>query len=383
MQKRSEQAERDVQKAHHYAESIVATVREPLVVLDGDLRILLASRSFYRTFGVAREETEGELLYRLDRGQWDIPALRRLLERVIPQDTTVEDFEVEHDFPNIGHRTMLLDARRMYEPSKNTPAILLAMEDVTERRRVELAVRKAREAELANHAKTAFLANISHELRTPLNAILGFSEIMTNRMFGPLGHDRYREYVAHIYAGGRHLLDIVNDLLDVSKLEAGELELEEEEVDVACAIQDSVHLVEEQARRAGVEIRTNIAGPLPSLHVDRRKLKQILINLLSNGVKFSASGGGVVVKAGLDRSGVFDIVVRDSGIGIRPEDLPKVLAPFGQVRDAMAARLEGTGLGLPLAKALCELLGGTFDIESKAGVGTKVSIRFPEERVVR
>ncbi len=383
MQNRSEQGEQEVQKAHHYAENIVATVREPLVVLDGDLRILLASRSFYRIFGVAPEETEGELLYRIGGGQWDIPALRYLLERIILENTTVDDFEVAHDFPNIGHRIMLLNARRMYEQRKNTPAILLAMEDVTERRQAEQAVRKAREAELANHAKTAFLANISHELRTPLNAILGFSEIMSSQLLGPLGHDRYREYVEHIHAGGHHLLHIVNDLLDVSKLEAGEIDLEEEEVDVARAIQDSVHLVEEQARRAGVEIRTDIAGPAPSLRVDGRKLKQIVINLLSNAVKFSASGGQVLVQAGLDRSGAFDISVRDRGIGIRPEDLPKVLAPFGQVRDAMAARLEGTGLGLPLAKALCELLGGTFDIDSKAGVGTKVSIRFPEERVVR
>ena len=201
MQNRSEQAEQEFQEAHHYAENIVATVREPLVVLDGDLRILLASRSFYRIFGVAREETEGELLYRIGGGQWDIPALRHLLEQIIPENTTVDDFEVAHDFPNIGHKTMLLNARRMYEQRKNTPAILLAMEDVTERRQAEQAVRKVREAELANHAKTAFLANISHELRTPLNAILGFSDIMSNQLFGPLGHDRYREYVEHIHAG--------------------------------------------------------------------------------------------------------------------------------------------------------------------------------------
>jgi two-component system CheB/CheR fusion protein len=383
MQKRSEQAERDVQEPHHYAESIVATVREPLVVLDGDLRILSASRSFYGTFGVTREGTEGELLYRIDSGQWDIPVLRDLLERVIPQDTTVEDFEVEHDFPNIGRRVMLLNARRMRKKTKNTPALLLAMEDVTERRRAEQAVRDGREAELANHAKSAFLANISHELRTPLNAILGFSEMMSDQMFGPLGHDRYREYVEYIQAGGHHLLRIVNELLDMSKLEAGAVQLEEEEVDVARAIEDSVHLVEEQAKRAGVDICTEIARPLSSLRVDQHRLKQILINLLSNAVKFSTSGRRVVVEAGVDRSGTFDIVVRDNGIGIRPEDLPKVLAPFGQVEDAMAAKLEGTGLGLPLAKALCELLGGTFDLKSKAGVGTKVSIRFPEERVIR
>ena len=236
-------------------------------------------------------------------------------------------------------------------------------------------------AEAANRAKSEFLANMSHELRTPLNAVIGFSEIIKNEMYGPAGDDRYRNYAGSIFQSGHHLLQLINDILDLSKLEAGQLKLNEEEVDLAAAVESCVDLMEEQAQRSKIQLSIHVAGGLPRIHADSRRMQQILLNLLSNAVKFSPEGGLVSVTA-FRRDGGLAIAVTDNGIGIDPGDFEKALAPFGQVESTLSRKYQGTGLGLPLAKHLTEMHGGTLCLESRINVGTTITIFLPPERII-
>ena len=255
--------------------------------------------------------------------------------------------------------------------------------EIAERKRTEEALLAAKEAaELANRSKSEFLANMSHELRTPLNAIIGFSEMIKTATFGPVGSPKYREYATDIYGSGQHLLNVITDILDISKIEAGKLELHEEPVDVPEAVDSCLMLVNERAENAGLTLETEIADDLPPLRADERKLKQILINLLSNAVKFTPEGGTVTTRVWCHRDDGYVFQVADTGIGIAPDDIPKVLAPFGQVDSTLARKYEGTGLGLPLTKSLVEMHGGSFDLQSEPGVGTTVTARFPAGRIV-
>ncbi|MFQ5786207.1 MAG: sensor histidine kinase, partial [Alphaproteobacteria bacterium] len=226
------------------------------------------------------------------------------------------------------------------------------------------------------------LANMSHELRTPLNAIIGFSEMIRDGVFGPLGDPKYKEYAVDINASGAHLLEIINDILDLSKIEAGKLKIEETIVDVPRVVQGCFTLIKDRAASGGITLSQRLAPDLPALRADERKLKQILINLLSNAIKFTPAGGSVVLHAELNERGEFSIGVADTGIGIAAEDIPKVMSSFGQADGSLNRKYEGTGLGLPLTKALVELHGGTFELESKVGVGSTMTARFPQERIV-
>ena len=237
------------------------------------------------------------------------------------------------------------------------------------------------EADQANHAKSDFLATMSHELRTPLNAIIGFSEIMVEGLFGPVGGAKYTEYVDDIHTSARHLLDLINDILDLSKIEAGRIELREETVDVDGAIDGCLALVKERVHAAGLTLEKRVADGLPALWADARMVRQILINLLSNAVKFTPSGGSVGVEAALSSTGALVLAVSDTGIGMAPEDIPKVMEPFVQVDGVLNRKYEGTGLGLPLASRLAEMHGADFELKSEEGVGTTVTIRFPAERM--
>jgi cell cycle sensor histidine kinase DivJ len=263
-------------------------------------------------------------------------------------------------------------------PAKGKAADIVAVtRDITERKVHEQALIEARDqAEAANRAKSSFLANMSHELRTPLNAIIGFSEVMTHEMFGPVGSPRYLEYSRLIHESGAHLLELINGILDMSKIEAGKFELSEEIFDLEEVVTASMRFVRQPAERAGVALRAAIAPAARTIFADKRAVKQVLVNLLSNGVKFTPRGGEVRVTASLDSKGV-EIAVKDSGVGISAKDLERLGRPFEQVEGEHVRAKEGTGLGLALVKALASMHGGEATIESALGVGTTVHVRLP------
>jgi len=252
--------------------------------------------------------------------------------------------------------------------------------DITDRKRAELAVLAAKDvAELANHSKTEFLANMSHELRTPLNAIIGFSQLMADEVLGPLGNAKYMGYARDICNSAEHLLGIINDILDVSKLEAGKLEIEEELIDMQQVVRNLLHFVAERAGALEVAIETEISRDLPRLLADARKIKQILINLVTNALKFSHPGGTVTLRA-LEIDGAITIEVIDRGIGMDETELATAVTRFGQVASIWNRKHAGTGLGLPLAIGLVELHGGRLEIKSRKGEGTAVTVTFPAYR---
>jgi signal transduction histidine kinase len=223
---------------------------------------------------------------------------------------------------------------------------------------------------------------MSHELRTPLNAIIGFAEIMNDQLFGPLGDQRYAEYIKDIEESGKHLLTLINDILDLSKIEANEATLREEQVDLGGVFESCVRLVRERAQRARVELRVPAGGDLPVVWADRAKLKQILLNLLSNAVKFTQADGAVDVETGLRAGGGVFVRVRDTGIGMKAEDIPVALQPFRQIENSLARKHQGTGLGLPLSLSLARMHGGDLEIASEPGKGTSVTLVLPPDRTV-
>jgi signal transduction histidine kinase len=251
-----------------------------------------------------------------------------------------------------------------------------------ETRNAEL-IQALNRAQAANRAKSEFLANMSHELRTPLNAIIGFAELMQVELHGPLGARQYDGYVADIRESGSHLLRIINDILDLSKAEAGKMELAEEVVDIAAVVTSVCRLVRHRCEEAKLQLLTAISSQLPLLYCDERKLKQMLLNLLSNAVKFTPAGGRIVVSVDVGPRDGLRITVRDTGIGIAAEHLARVLEPFAQVDGSLSRKYDGTGLGLPLVKAMTELHGGALELVSTVSKGTIATLAFPPARVVR
>ena len=255
--------------------------------------------------------------------------------------------------------------------------------DVTRARQVESDLRHAKDqAEVANRSKSEFLANVSHELRTPLNAIIGFAEMMAGQMLGPIGLPKYQEYAADIRDSGGHLLALINDILDMARIESGRLTLHEEPVGIAVAIEPCVRLATERARRGGVTVEVAIERPTLRLHADERMVKQIVPNLLSNAVKFTLRGGKVTVEAAKGADGRVAIVTSDTGIGMTDDEIAKALTPFHRSESAFSRRFEGTGLGLPITKSLAEAHGARLEITSRPGVGTRCAVIFPATRTL-
>lgn len=280
--------------------------------------------------------------------------------------------------PDGQARTVRTEAEAIADASGRIIRVLGAVHDITDMKSAERGLRRAKEfADEANRAKSEFLANVSHELRTPLNAVIGFSEVMLQEVFGPMGNDRYREYAADIRQSGAHLLGVINDLLDFSKLEAGHLELHVEQVSVSSTIDKTIRLMREHAQSANVTLIGDVAEAGGAIEADERKITQILLNLVSNAIKFTPEGGLVTVRATGHANGI-EISVTDTGIGMTKDDIALALSPFGQVDSSANRRHTGTGLGLPLSQSLAELHGGMLEIKSAPGSGTTVIVSLPK-----
>jgi len=273
---------------------------------------------------------------------------------------------------------------RVSERRTHDGGTVAIVSDITRSKQREIALSDAKvQAESANHAKTDFLANMSHELRTPLNAIIGFAEVMDAQLFGRLGNDRYNEYAHQICKSAHHLLSIINDILDVSKIESGSFELTEEDVSISALVAEAIGLFAQLSQEKNIALTNKVTEANLRLHIDRKSMKQVLINLISNAVKFTEAEGRVVVNAGIAVSGEFLLQVTDNGIGVAPGDINRVFEAFGQVEGAFVRNHGGTGLGLPLVKGLVERHGGRIYFESEIGKGSKITVVLPSERVIR
>ena len=284
-------------------------------------------------------------------------------------------------------RPDLRQAGQFIDKSKGVEALIPTIEDCLKRRELmrlakggyDLFKSAENATKEASRIKVEFLAKISHELRTPLNAIIGFSELMMRDTRG-LANEQYRSYISDIHSSGRHLLDIINDILDFAKAEAGQLVLFESNVDIQQVVHAIERLLGPRARDAGIELKVQIPPTVPLLWCDERKVKQMLLNLVNNAVKFTPAGGHVEIVAAIRQEG-FVLSVRDSGIGIAEADLERVLEPFVQAETTLNRRQEGTGLGLALVKSMIEMHGGSLHLKSALGDGTSVDLVFPAERI--
>ncbi len=374
-------SEADLKAIETYAQNIVDTVREPLLILDTTLRVRSANRAFYQTFHVSPEETENRLIYELGNGQWDIPDLRTLLEDVVPKSSVFNDFELEHTFPVIGRRVMLLNARKL-QAGHHGELLVLAMEDVTVRRRVEEEVAKAKEAaEAANRAKSAFLANMSHEIRTPMNAILGFSQLMLrDQDLNP----QQKQYLGTINRSGEHLLALINDILEMSKIEAGRTTLNPTTFDLAGLLKDLEMMFRVRTDGKKLSFVVELIGAVPQYIVtDINKLRQVFINVLGNAVKFTERGGiGLRAARTARRPGTFlpgpflRVEIEDTGPGISLDEQGKLFRHFEQTKTGQQAGT-GTGLGLAISREFVRLMGGDITVSSQVGQGSVFVIHLP------
>jgi len=375
-------AERVLAEIKSYAQNIVDTVREPLLMLGPDLRVRSANRAFYQTFHVSAEETEGRLIYELGNGQWDIAALRTLLEDIIPQKSVFEDYELEHDFPAIGRRVMLLNAREL-RAGRHTELLVLALEDVTERRRIhdietrftselQESYRRLQELEKLRDDITHM---IIHDLRTPLTSVIG--GMQTLEVVGDLNADQ-REMMNIAILGGETLLGMINDLLDVEKLESGSMQLDYAVQSPEGLVASAVRQVAWLAQSSNLTLTEKIAAGLPPLRGDENKLRRTLVNLLGNAIKFTPSGGTITIEAGHNletHSVVFS--VRDTGEGIPAEAFERIFEKFSQVASRQGGRTLSTGLGLTFCRLTVEAHGGHIKVESVLGEGSTFRITLP------
>ena len=276
-------AEEDIRNALAYTERIVDTLRVPLVILDAHQRVKAVNHAFYETFKIPIEDTRDKSVYELGNGQWNIPRLRELLEKIIPGNTQFQDFVIERKFPAKGQKAMLLNARRL--KLAGTDMILLAIEDITERKKLEELRLETERLISANKARSEFLTIMSHELRTPLTSVIGYSIILEGKSQGELNENQ-RFFVDNILKSSKHLLDLINNFLELAKTEAGKQEIVFEEISVSDAINEIFGLIKEDAKGHDIILRKEFDPEMPSIQADRMALTQILFNLLSNAIKF-------------------------------------------------------------------------------------------------
>ena len=371
-------SEADLRAIETYAQDIVDTVREPLLILDTTLRVQSGNRAFYHTFRVSPAETENRLIYELGNGQWDIPALRTLLEDIVPTSSVFNDFELVHDFPALGRRVMLLNARKL-QAGHHGELVVLAMEDVTERRRAEEEAIAAKEAsEAANQTKSMFLANMSHELRTPLNAIVGYSEMLQEEATEQ-GLDSFAVDLDKIHASGRQLLGLINDILDLSKIEAGKMDLFLENFDVNALIDDVAATIGPMVKKNANVLKIARAADIGEMRADQAKVRQALFNLLSNAAKFTHDGTVTLdaIRERMDDSEWIVFRVVDTGIGLTSEKLLRLFQDFTQADPSTTRKFGGTGLGLALTRRFCQMMGGDVTVSSEDGAGSTFTIKLP------
>lgn len=354
-----------------------------IIVTDEKQNIVRVNDSFVRTYGWARDEIVGS----------DIVNVIAEEER--------ERTRINHKkFISVGVRSTgeakllrkeggtanVLFTSATLRLSQNRRFLVTTVMDITLRKQMEQSLRLAKEqADAANRSKSTFLANMSHELRTPLNAIIGFSELMLKKTFGSVGHEKYEEYLGDIHMSAEHLLEIINEVLDMSKIEAGRLDLTEEQFDIHDMISSVCRMMSSRVFSSNITLHFDEDVDHIIISADYRLMRQVLINLITNAIKFSHNGGHIYVESSKDETGDIRILVRDEGIGIKEDRIERALEPFGQVTDSPNTRdvnQQGTGLGLPLAKAMVEMHGGQFGIESKLGVGTSVYLTIPRSRVI-
>lgn len=354
-----------------------------IVVTDRNLRILRVNESFVRIYGWPRDVLIGRPFIKFLSPEEREQAKRNHTEFLRTGIRSTGEMKVLRRDGSVANA---LFTTASLELSHGRRFQVTTIMDITLRKKMEQSLRLAKEqADTANQAKSTFLANMSHELRTPLNAIIGFSEIMIKGTFGDLGNPKYQEYLGDIHLSARHLLEIINEVLDMSKIEAGRVELDEEYFDVGALIESVCRMMVSRAFSSGVGIVENIAPDLPPLYADPRLVRQILINLLGNAVKYSQANDTITVGAAQQEDGTLRLVVRDTGVGIPKDRIAEALEPFGQISAPPGERplVQGTGLGLPLARAMAELHDGTLDLDSDLGQGTTITITFPAERLVR
>lgn len=354
-----------------------------IIVTDHNRRIVRVNDGFVRSFGWSRDQVVGEnflLLISPDEQQIALANHERYLKSGTRSSGEMKLVKKDGSIANTLYTTATLELsqRRKFQ--------VTTIMDITLRKQMEMSLRVAKDqADAANHAKSAFLANMSHELRTPLNAIIGFSEIMMNGTFGLLGNPKYEEYMGDVHSSACHLLEIINEVLDMSKIEAGRVELDEHDINIEEAIQSVERMMASRAFSGNITIKSKIEPNIPSLQGDPRLIRQVLINLVSNSVKFCKSGGTITITSQLRREGDLEIKVIDTGVGMPKDKIPQALEPFGQIHETAHAvgEVTGTGLGLPLAKAMVEMHGGHLMLDSELGKGTTVTIVFPARRVLR
>jgi signal transduction histidine kinase len=351
------------------AQTILDTMREPILILDVALRVKMVNRPFYRTFRVKPEETENKLVYELGDGQWNIPKLRVLLDKVCVDDMQIEDFEVERDFTGIGRRFMVLNARRI-QPETGQSTILLAIEDITERTEIERALElHAKELERSNADLEQFAYVASHDLQEPLRMVTSFTQLLAKRYKGKLDSDA-DEFIAYIVEGATRMHRLINDLLAYARLgsRAAEFAPTECEAVLAAAVSNLGSAMEENGA-------TVTHDPLPPVMADMDQLSRLFQNLLSNAIRFRAADPPVVHVSARRNENEWLFSVRDNGIGIDPEQFERVFLVFQRLRGK--SEHSGTGVGLAICKKIVERHGGKIWIESQAGKGSTFYFTIP------
>ncbi|MGH1455265.1 MAG: PAS domain-containing sensor histidine kinase [Alphaproteobacteria bacterium] len=353
-----------------------------IIVTNEHGNIIRVNDSFIRTYGWARDELVNDSFINIVAE--DEKEKTRINHKKFISVGVRSTGEVKIQRRDGGIANVLFTSATL-SLSQNRKFLITTVMDITLRKQMELSLRLAKEqADTANRSKSTFLANMSHELRTPLNAIIGFSELMIKATFGKIENEKYCEYMDDIHMSAEHLLGIINEVLDMSKIEAGKLELQEEIFDLKDLIVSVCRMTTSRVFASNINIVRDIEDGLPNVYADYRLIRQVIINLISNAIKFSSAGADIKLTAGICGYGV-KISVIDQGVGISKDKIEQALEPFGQVSDSPERRdntNQGTGLGLPLAKAMVEMHGGDFFIESVLGEGTTVSMVLPKSRLV-